>query len=73
MDVSKKEFSPCPIDVTLSVIDGRWKGTILWRLLNGPIIRTTPGGARRDQFSQGIIEIGSSPFGLPKAVFKLKS
>jgi len=29
MGVSKKEIS-CPIDVTLSVIDGRWKGTILW-------------------------------------------
>ena len=28
---------PCPIDVTLSVIDGRWKGTILWRLLDGPM------------------------------------
>lgn len=37
MGVSKKEFSPCPIDVTLSVIDGRWKGTILWGLLNGPM------------------------------------
>jgi DNA-binding HxlR family transcriptional regulator len=29
MGVSKKEISPCPIDATLSVIDGRWKGTIL--------------------------------------------
>ncbi len=29
MGVSKKEISPCPIDVTLSVIDGRWKGTML--------------------------------------------
>src|SRR3981081_4031871 len=37
MGVSKKEISPCPIDVTLSVIDGRWKGTILWRLLGGPM------------------------------------
>jgi hypothetical protein len=26
MGVSKKEISPCPIDATLSVIDGRWKG-----------------------------------------------
>ena len=25
MGVSKKEISPCPIDATLSVIDGRWK------------------------------------------------
>ena len=37
MGVSKKEMSPCPIDVALSVIDGRWKGTILWRLLDGPM------------------------------------
>lgn len=36
MGVSKKEISPCPIDVALSVIDGRWKGTIVWRLLEGP-------------------------------------
>jgi DNA-binding HxlR family transcriptional regulator len=37
MPVSKKEVSPCPIDSMLSVIDGRWKGTILWRLLSGPM------------------------------------
>ena len=37
MPVSKKEASPCPIDAMLAVIDGRWKGTILWRLSNGPM------------------------------------
>ena len=37
MAVSKKEISICPIDAMLSVIDGRWKGTILWRLLEGPM------------------------------------
>ena len=37
MAVSKKEISPCPIDAMLSVIDGRWKGTILWRLFDGPM------------------------------------
>jgi DNA-binding HxlR family transcriptional regulator len=37
MPVSKKEISPCPIDAMLSIVDGRWKGTILWRLLNGPM------------------------------------
>ena len=37
MPVSKKEISACPIDAMLSVIDGRWKGTILWRLSNGPM------------------------------------
>jgi DNA-binding HxlR family transcriptional regulator len=35
MPVSKKQISECPIDAMLSVIDGRWKGTILWRLTNG--------------------------------------
>lgn len=35
MAVSKKEISACPIDAMLSVIDGRWKGTILWRLSEG--------------------------------------
>src|SRR5579862_7978013 len=37
MPVSKKELSACPIDAMLSVIDGRWKGTILWRLSTGPM------------------------------------
>ncbi|HEY9126214.1 MAG TPA: helix-turn-helix domain-containing protein [Acidobacteriaceae bacterium] len=37
MPVSKKECSPCPIDAMLAVIDGRWKGTILWRLTAGPM------------------------------------
>lgn len=37
MPVSKKEDSACPIDAMLSVIDGRWKGTILWRLSAGPM------------------------------------
>jgi DNA-binding HxlR family transcriptional regulator len=37
MPVSKKELSPCPIDAMLSVVDGRWKGTILWRLSEGPM------------------------------------
>src|ERR1700757_4332492 len=37
MAVSKKECSECPIDAMLSVVDGRWKGTILWRLSEGPM------------------------------------
>lgn len=37
MPVSKKEASACPIDAMLSVVDGRWKGTILWRLSDGPM------------------------------------
>lgn len=52
MAVSKKEISACPIDAMLSVIDGRWKGTILWRLSEGPmrtseLHRTIPGITQR--------------------------
>ena len=37
MPVSKKEASECPIDAMLTVIDARWKGTILLRLSTGPM------------------------------------
>lgn len=37
MAVSKKEISECPIDAMLSIVDGRWKGTILWRLSERPM------------------------------------
>ena len=37
MAVSKTQIGECPIDAALSVIDGRWKGTILWRLADGPM------------------------------------
>jgi len=37
MAVSKKGINECPIDAALTVIDGRWKGTIMWRLLDGPM------------------------------------
>ena len=52
MAVSKKEVSVCPIDAMLSVVDGRWKGTILWRLQDGPrrtseLKRSIPGITER--------------------------
>ncbi len=52
MPVSKKEISDCPIDAMLSVVDGRWKGTILWRLSDGPmrtseLKRSVPGITQR--------------------------
>lgn len=37
MAVPKNDVSDCPIDTALSVIDGRWKGTILWLLRDGPM------------------------------------
>jgi DNA-binding HxlR family transcriptional regulator len=52
MPVSKKRISQCPTDAMLSVIDGRWKGTILWRLSDGPmrtgaLHRSIPGITQR--------------------------
>lgn len=54
MPVSKKESSPCPIDAMLSVIDGRWKGTILWRLLDGPM-RTAELGRSIPQITERML------------------
>ncbi len=68
MPVSKKEISPCPLDAALSIVDGRWKGTILWRLSQQPmrtseLRRSIPGIAERmlirhlqDLVRDGIIE-----------------
>jgi DNA-binding HxlR family transcriptional regulator len=54
MAVSKKEISPCPIDAMLSVIDGRWKGTILWRLLEKPM-RTADLGRSIPQMTERML------------------
>jgi len=35
LPVSKKEVGECPVDAMMRVMDGRWKGTILWRLQEG--------------------------------------
>jgi DNA-binding HxlR family transcriptional regulator len=52
MPVSKKEVGECPVDAMMRVMDGRWKGTILWRLLDGPrrtseLRRSIPGITER--------------------------
>jgi DNA-binding HxlR family transcriptional regulator len=52
MPVSKKEEGECPVDAMMRVMDGRWKGTILWRLLDGPrrtseLKRSIPGITER--------------------------
>src|SRR5262245_55058699 len=49
---SKKEVDECPVDAMMLVMDGRWKGTILWRLLDGPrrtseLKRSIPGITER--------------------------
>jgi DNA-binding HxlR family transcriptional regulator len=52
MPVSKKKVSECPVDAMMRVMDGRWKGTILWRLQDGPrrtseLKRSIPGITKR--------------------------
>jgi DNA-binding HxlR family transcriptional regulator len=52
MPVSKKEVGECPVDAMMRVMDGRWKGTILWRLQDGPrrtseLKRSIPGITER--------------------------
>ncbi len=36
MRSSKRKVSDCPVNAAMQVIAGRWKGTILWRLQDGP-------------------------------------
>ena len=83
MPVSKKEISPCPIDAMLSVIDGRWKGTILWRLLDGPmrtgeLRRSIPGITERmlirhlrDLVADGILLRIEERTGLPQVRYSI--
>ena len=33
----KREVGECPVDAMMRVMDGRWKGMILWRLVDGGI------------------------------------
>src|SRR5438270_14070052 len=52
MPVSKKEVGECPVDAMMRVMDGRWKGTILWRLQDEPrrtseLHRSIPGITER--------------------------
>jgi len=35
MAVDRKSFSPCPIERTLAVLSGRWKGAVVWNLFSG--------------------------------------
>ncbi len=37
MSDDSRESAQCPVDAAVSVIAGRWKGTILWRLVDGPM------------------------------------
>jgi DNA-binding HxlR family transcriptional regulator len=83
MPVSKKEISECPIDAMLSVIDGRWKGTILWRLSERPmrtseLLRSIPGLTERmlirhlkDLVSDGILVREREKASHPRVVYSI--
>src|SRR5438876_12218554 len=49
MPVSKKEVGECPVDAMMRVMDGRWKGTIMWPLQDGP--------RRTSEFKRSILEL----------------
>ena len=34
---AKKKVGECPIEAMMRAMDGRWKGTILWRPVGGRI------------------------------------
>src|SRR6266446_6556271 len=62
MPVSKKEVGECPVDAMMRVMDGRWKGTILWRLQDGPrrtseLKRSIPGITER---MSSLVRLGPS-------------
>jgi DNA-binding HxlR family transcriptional regulator len=85
MPVSKKEISECPIDAMLSVIDGRWKGTILWRLCDGPmrtseLRRSIPEITERmlirhlkELVSDGILVRQKEPGAHPRVVYSISA
>jgi DNA-binding HxlR family transcriptional regulator len=83
MSVSKKEIAECPIDAALSVIDGRWKGTILWRLSDRPmrtseLQRSIPGITERmlirhlrDLVQDGILVRNQAPTRPPHVLYSI--
>ncbi|MBN9431082.1 MAG: helix-turn-helix transcriptional regulator [Bosea sp.] len=47
-----RRFAACPVEVTLDLIDGKWKGVVLYHLGNGPLRfnelrRVTPNTTQR--------------------------
>lgn len=73
----------CPVDAALSVISGRWKGTILWRLIDGPmrtgeLRRSIPGITERmlirhlkELVADGIIERHEAPEVPPRVHYSI--
>lgn len=54
-------LSPCPIERGMRVLGGKWKGSILWHLKDGPVrfndIARQIGGASKKMVSQRLKEL----------------
>ena len=54
---------PCPIERGMRIIGGKWKGSILWHLQDGPVrfndLARQLGGATRKMVSQRLKELES--------------
>jgi hypothetical protein len=57
-------FFYCPVDLTLSVIGGRWKGLVFWNLREGPkrfgVLKKTLVGINDKMLSQVLKELEKS-------------
>lgn len=77
------ELAQCPVDTALSVIGGRWKGTILWRLESGPmrtgaLRRSIPGISEqmlirhlKELVADGVVARDAEPVVPPKVTYRL--
>jgi len=54
-------LEPCPIERGMRVIGGKWKGTILWHLKDGPVrfneLSRMLGGASKKMITQRLKEL----------------
>lgn len=61
---SKPCLEPCPIERGMRVLGGKWKGSILWHLKDGPVrfndLARQLGGASKKMVSQRLQEMEES-------------
>ncbi|MGK7926763.1 MAG: winged helix-turn-helix transcriptional regulator [Spirulina sp.] len=57
-------FEPCPIERGMRVLGGKWKGSILWHLKDGPVrfndLTRQLGGASKKMVNQRLQEMEKS-------------
>lgn len=59
--VSEPCLEPCPVEKGMRLIGGKWKGTILWHLKDGPVrfneLTRQLGGASKKMVNQRLKEL----------------